>query len=177
MGDEFSSGMNSSSCKSPLGCFPIHCALNRKVDFCRESVGASHARNLWWWPNLIYFHDVFMNIFRKKWPVVGAFLHLVILPVPSLTKSCDLSTSGGCKDKMNKMRAYDPNKVVGPTIFYGASRNFLGKMKPILDEDFSSGWPDSSYYVVEGQFSRGLDRGSFPHKSRVKNLGQVSPFA
>lgn len=103
---------------------------------------------------------------------VGAFLHLVILPVPSRTKSCDFSPV-----EVVKMRAYNPKKVVGPTIFYGASRNFLGKMKPILDEDFSSGWPDSSYYVVEGQFSRGLDRGSLPHKSRVKNFGQVSPFA
>lgn len=118
---------------------------------------------LWWWPNLIYFHDVFMNMFRKKWPYLlgrgWCFSPSCNSSSPKPNKKLRFLTSGGCKDE---------KKVVGPTIFYGASRKFLGKMKPILDEDFSSGWPDSSYYVVEGQFSRGLDRGSFPHKSRGK---------
>ena len=117
---------------------------------------------LWWWPNLIYFHDVFMNIFRKKWPVVGAFLHLVILPVPSLTKSCDLSTSGGCKDKMNKMRAYDPNKVVGPTIFLWCFPKFWGEDEANFGRRFFN-WVARQFLLC-----RGRSIVSLPHKSRGK---------
>jgi len=112
-----------------------------------------------------------MNMFRKKWPVVGAFLHLVILPVPSLTKSCDLSTSGGCKDKMNKMRAYNPNKVVGPTIFYGASRNFGRKMKAFWTKIFQLG--GQKVPILSWKVNRFVAS----QKPWERSLGQVSPFA
>lgn len=58
---------------------------------------------LWWWPSLIYFHDVFMNMFRKKWPYLlgrgWCFSPSCNSSSPKPNKKLRFLTSGGCKDE------------------------------------------------------------------------------
>lgn len=133
-GDEFSSGMNSSSCKSPLGCFRIHCALNRKVDWPRKCACFSCKKFYGDGPSLL--------LTFTEWPyLLGSFWCFSpswdAATCPKLNKlSFDFSPVEVVKIRWIRWGPPQPwPKVVGPTIFMVLPET-LGEDEAIIGRRF-----------------------------------------